>query len=124
MRPLVFQFLASPSEKVLDHSMIEYDANQNLSVIKNTQIPAITFANMDTETFTRTQVESSDSDRPDIDCLIDTATHTLVNAEQVDSDQGIGDILALMDTSTITESAETVDQDKPPYNDFNNYAQN
>jgi len=124
MKPFVFQFLTSPSEKSLDHSMIEYDANQNLSVIKNSQIPAIIYANLDTETFTRMQIESSDSDRPEIECLIDTATHTLVNAEQVDSDQGMRGLIGLMDTSTLTESAETVDQDKPPYNDFDNYAQN
>ncbi|MGY6521514.1 MAG: hypothetical protein ACXIUD_07290 [Mongoliitalea sp.] len=63
MKPLILHFAEKPSLKELDFSLVEYSQNQNLTVIKETTIPAIKYISMETETFTKTSGEPSDSDR-------------------------------------------------------------
>jgi hypothetical protein len=104
MRPLILEFAETPEIKNLDYSLIEYSNKQNLSVIKNTEIPAITYVNMDTETFTKTFNEPSDSDndvRYKLMGLLDTST-----------ENNYSSLKMLMDTQTITESVEPTDSDK------------
>ncbi|HYV90913.1 MAG TPA: hypothetical protein VE978_03985 [Chitinophagales bacterium] len=115
MKPFAFQFKEIPTKENLDYSLIEYDEQFNLSVIKTTRQPAIDTLTMDTETFTKAQGESSDSDDDGIRILMDTTTATYsppVGKEDSDSDSERGNIQSLMDTTTITESREDVDQDR------------
>jgi hypothetical protein len=93
-------------------------------VNKKTRQAAIDVLTMDTETFTRVQRESSDSDdNGGLSALIDTETRTFTEREQSDDDNDRRSIQALMDTTTITESREDVDQDQDhgPH-DFNNHS--
>ena len=118
MKPLIFEFLEKPSGKDIDYSIIEYDEEMNLCVDKNTKLPAIESLNMETETFTKTDGEASDSDA---DFYMDTATRTFTELEATDSDANIHSLIQLMTTSTLTESSETIDSDNNNY-DFNYYS--
>jgi hypothetical protein len=123
MRPLIFEFKESPTGEAIDYSLIEYDKSLNLSVNKMTGLPAIDTINLETETFTKTQGEGSDSDRNGLSKLMDTETRTFTHSETSDSDKDRMALQNLMDTTTLTESTETTDQDKPN-NAINHYAQN
>lgn len=115
MKPLIFQFKETPELKNLDYSLIEYSKEKQLSVIKNTQIPAISYVSMDTETFTKSSGEPTDSDKNlshSVRHLLDTRTDTLNHEEQSDSDNNYSSLRLLMDTQTITESEEPTDSDK------------
>ena len=115
MRPLILEFAETPELKNLDYSLIEYSREKNLSVIRNTQIPAISYVNMETETFTKTSGEPVDSDndlRYRLRRLLDTSTDTFTSTEPSDSDQDRSALKMLMDTQTITESVEPTDTDK------------
>ncbi len=109
MKPITFEFLERPSEAEVDYSVIEYDNSLNLSVDKTTRLPAIDSFNMETETFTKTGGETSDSDS---DFQTDTATRTLTQLESTDSDADIHSLIQLIETSTLMESSEAVDSDE------------
>ncbi len=109
MKPITFEFLEKPSETDFDYSIIEYDNELNLSVDKTTRLPAIDSLNMETETFTKTGGEASDSDS---DFQMDTATRTFTQLESTDSDADIHSLIQLMGTSTLTRSSETMDSDE------------
>jgi hypothetical protein len=118
MRPLILEFAEIPKIKKLDYSLIEYSNVKNLSLIKNTEIPAITYANMDTGTSTKTDNEPTDSDldiRYKLSRLLDTSTDTRSAQEPTDSDDNFSSIKLLMDTKTITESVEPTDSDDDSY---------
>ncbi len=123
MRPFIFEFSESPSNGSHDYSLIVYDDKLNLSVNRLTGEPAIEALNMETETFTKTNGESSDSDRNSLNSLIDTETHTFNHTETSDSDKDTTAIVNLMDTTTLTESSETTDKDRSN-NAINYYTQN
>ncbi|MBZ5857323.1 hypothetical protein [Flavihumibacter profundi] len=123
MRPLIFEFKENPTGEPQDYSLIEYDDTLNLSINKFTGQPAIDTVNLETETFTKTQGESADSDRSGLSMLMDTETRTFTHSESSDSDKDRMALQNLMATTTLTESSETADQDKP-YNAINHYAQN
>ncbi len=115
MRPLILEFTEKPTLKNLDFSLIEYSKKLNLSVIKNTEMPAIKYVSMDTETFTKTSGEPSDSDRDymfNLRQLLDTSTETFTSTEPSDSDNDLKRLKLLMDTQTVTESVEGTDSDK------------
>lgn len=115
MKPLILHFAERPSLKNLDFSLVEYSQEQNLSVLNETNIPAIKYVSMETETFTKTSGEPSDSDRDyqlKLKYLLDTKTKTFTSTEPSDSDHNHSKLRLLMDTKTITESVETVDSDK------------
>ena len=138
MKPFVLEFKETPIKESLDYSLIEYSKVLNLSIIKNTGKPAVDFLNMDTSTATRGSFESSDSDKPSLNKLLDTttftkaggetsgdkddgrinyfqmdtSTQTFTATEASDSDRDRRMIELLLDTSTLTESRETTDQDK------------
>lgn len=123
MKPLIFEFKENPIGETQDYSVIEYDDMLNLSVNKLTGQPAIETINLETETFTKTNGESADSDRDGLSMIMDTETRTYTYSEASDSDKDRNALLTLMDTTTLTESSETTDQDKST-NDFNHYSQN
>lgn len=115
MKPLILEFTETPKLKNIDYSLVEYSKSKNLSVLINTNIPAISYVNMDTETFTKTSGEPTDSDydfKSNLRRLLDTSTHTLVSTEPSDSDKNYSSLKLLMDTQTLTESVEPTDSDK------------
>lgn len=115
MKPLILEFVEKPTLKNLDFSIIEYSQKQNLSVIKDTEMPAIKYVSMDTETFTRTNGEPSDSDKDyklNLRQVLDTNTETLTATEPSDSDNELKRLKLLMDTQTITKTVEGTDSDK------------
>jgi hypothetical protein len=112
MKPFIFNFKETPTGENMDHTTIEYDDKLNLSVIKKTRQPAIDVLDMATETFTKAQGESSDTDKSYMNKLMDTATKTFSGGEESDSDKETSELLNLVDTTTITESSESTDQDK------------
>lgn len=115
MRPLILEFTEKPTLKNLDFSLIEYSRKQNLSVVKGTEMPAINFVSMETETFTKTTGEPSDSDNDyklNLRQVLDTSTDTFTSTEPSDSDNDLKRLKLLMDTQTVTESVEGTDSDK------------
>ena len=142
IRPLILEFAETPTMQNLDFSLIEYSRKQNLSVLKGTEKVAVTYANLNTETFTKANQEPTDSDndlrrqvksllntstetrtiqepsdndtdrRQQIKYLLDTRTETLTRQEASDSDSDLSSLIRLMDTQTITESQEPTDADK------------
>jgi hypothetical protein len=115
MKPLILEFAENPELKDLDFSLIEYSPKDNLTVIKNTSIPAISYMNLETETFTRTTGEVSDADinhENNIRQLLDTSTSTFTSTEPSDSDNNHQTLLLLIDTKTITETIEPSDSDR------------
>src|SRR5882672_9779675 len=107
MKPLILEFTEKPTLKNLDFSLIEYSQKQNLSVIKGTEMPAFKYVSMDTETFTKTSGEPSDSDsdyKLNLRRILDTSTETYTSTEPSDSDNDLKRLKLLMDTQTITES--------------------
>lgn len=112
MNPLVLQFKESPTEDILEYPNIIYDEKLNLSICQATLQPAIETIRMDTETFTKSGNEESDSDCNLNNIFMDTETRTLTDRESTDSDSDIMALHILMDTSTFTrESRESTDQD-------------
>ena len=115
MKPLILEFAEKPALKKLDYSLIEYSDEKNLSVIKNTNIPAISYVSLDTETFTKATGEPTDSDidmKFKLKRLLDTSTDTFTSTEPSDSDYDYSSLKLLMDTQTFTESVEPTDSDK------------
>ncbi|HNP66287.1 MAG TPA: hypothetical protein PKH16_00145 [Aequorivita sp.] len=109
MKPITFEFLEQPSQSDFDYSVIEYDNELNLSIDKITRLPAIDALVMETETFTKTDGEATDSDS---DFQMDTATRTFTQLEATDNDADIYSLIQIMGTSTLTENNETVDSDE------------
>ena len=115
MRPLILEFAETPKMMDLNFSLIEYSKKKNLSVMKGTETAAITYASMDTETFTKANQEPSDSDnelRRQVKYLLDTRTDTFTEQEPSDNDADRSSLMRLMDTQTITESVEPTDADR------------
>jgi hypothetical protein len=140
MNHIILQFAETPDQEVLDLSMVEYDRDLNLNVIKGTKIPAVTFADLATSTATKTSGEGVDSDKDfrsnisqmmgtstqtrvrnessDNDpsktlmTMLDTSTKTFTKTEESDSDKNLRDLAYLSATRTLTESSETLDNDK------------
>lgn len=118
MRPLILEYVEKVNGKSLDYSLVEYSKEQNLSVLKNTNTPAVKFMPLDTDIITKAEgTDRSDPDTPmslyqELKMLLDTSTQTLTNTEISDSDNQIKSLSSLLDTQTITESVENSDSDK------------
>ena len=85
MRPLIFEYAEIPQNDHTTFDQIEYDAKLNLSVLKSTGQPAINEITFVTETFTKAEVDTSDSDdnfRSTVRQSLDTRIYT----RQVDGD--------------------------------------
>ena len=115
MKPLIFEYAEKPKSIDLDNSLVEYCESQNLTIVKGTHKPAITNSLLETETFTKTAGESSDSDNNfgnKLKSLTATETKTFTSTEASDSDRDRLSIRELMDTQSITESVEPTDSDR------------
>lgn len=115
MSYFLLQFAECSENEHIDTSIVEYDETQHLNVIKGTNVPAVNYINLATETFTKTTGEGADSDRDvyqNLSLLMATETHTRMHQEATDSDQGFRNLQYLVDTRTLTESSEALDSDK------------
>jgi len=117
MKPFILEFKekAIKREDCIDE--IIYSRELNLNVIKSSGKPAITEIYLETETFTKTGGEPSDTDKDIYKNRIlkhfDTSTCTLVNNEIMDSDYDNTRLKSFLDTSTITETkVEVTDSDR------------
>ena len=112
MRPLIFEYIEEP-KAALWECELEYSSALNLTVLKGTVTPAIGFANLSTETFTKADTEGSDSDNSFSQLSatgLDTMTGTLNYTETTDSDADIRSMM--LDTMTGTRTLhETSDND-------------
>ncbi len=123
MKPLILEYAEKANGKPLDFSMVEYSYEQNLTVLKNSNVPAVQFMPLDTSTLTKADGEgSSDSDDQHISlvnelkALFDTSTQTKSYTEDSDSDASyssiVKDMKALLDTATVTlNDTEMTDSD-------------
>ncbi len=140
MKHLLLHLAEEANQEPIDTSLIEYDHNLNLNVLKSTSIPAVIFDNQATETFTkggfegtdsdqdvqskidiilgtstqtRAQNESSDNDKNNqLELMLDTRTKTFTNTEASDDDKNFTALQYVVDTRTLTESLEVTDSDK------------
>nr|GEV52262.1 hypothetical protein [Tanacetum cinerariifolium] len=91
MRPLILEYAEEPQLSGNDYSnLLAYSNSLNLTVIKETGEPAISLSHMETETFTKTMHEDSDTDQnmqlENLRRYTDTATETRVHNEVSDGD--------------------------------------
>ncbi|MFC5626180.1 hypothetical protein [Algoriphagus winogradskyi] len=115
MKPLILNFAENNGKEDLDYSIIEYSKNQNLSVLKGTNIPAISQVNLGTQTNTRVSGEGTDSDfdrHHRLNSILHTSTKSLSNSEITDSDFDLGKLINLLDTNTNTKTIESSDSDR------------
>lgn len=122
MKPLILEYAEKANGKPLDFSMVEYSYEQNLTVLKNSNVPAVKFMPLDTTTFTKADGEASDTDAQpmslvnELKSLLDTTTQTKTFSEASDSDASymsmVTDLKILLDTATKTfTSTEVSDSD-------------
>ncbi|MCW2259621.1 MULTISPECIES: hypothetical protein [Sphingobacterium] len=112
MKPFILQFKEAPLETNVDYSGISYDENLNLSIDIQTGLPAISALDLSTETLTKTNNESTDSDHNFVARLMGTESVTLVNNEATDSDRDRLNFIMLMGTNTQTRTiTEQTDSD-------------
>lgn len=79
MKPLIFEYAEVAQDDSANLRHIEYNSNLNLSVSKSTGRPAINEIAFITETFTKAEVDTSDSDdnfRSAIRQSLDTRIYT------------------------------------------------
>ncbi|SDQ89895.1 hypothetical protein [Flagellimonas zhangzhouensis] len=112
MRPITFNFLEKPEEIGLDEPILSYDEELNLSIDKNSGLPAFDVLSMDTSTGTKDYVEVSDTDDTLNLSYMDTATRTNTQMESTDLDNNVHYLIQMMDTSTATRTYdEAADSD-------------
>ncbi len=90
MKPLIFEYAEVPQDDHISFDQIEYDSKLHLNVLKSTGQPAINEVTFITETFTKAEVDTSESDdnfRFAIKQSIDTRIYT----RQLNGDETEGD---------------------------------
>ncbi len=115
MKPLILEYTETPNFIEPNSNPIEYCNRKNLSVIRGTSKTAISYVNMETETFTKTNGEPTDSDsdlRRNIKILMATETRTFTKTEASDTDRDRVHFKQLLDTRTLNESVGTTDSDR------------
>jgi len=111
MKPLILEYTEKSKTEDFDFSKIEYNSTLNLTIDKKTGLPAIEYLNMSTETHTRTNNETSDSDS-EMNIMMGTLTKTSYQLEGTDDDAGFNAIKSMIDTSTMTfTTQESSDSD-------------
>jgi hypothetical protein len=111
----LLQFAETPTRGSIDHELVEYSNSLNLTVLKGTNIPAVTFSDQATETFTKAGGEGTDSDhdlQSGISRLSGTETNTYHAREGSDSDPRLKIIFEMIATQTVTETREETDTDR------------
>lgn len=113
MNPFILSFRESPKEKDVDFSKIKYCDKLNLSIDIQTGIPAISFLNSSTSTFTKVYNETSDSDNDFVGLMMGTMTRTQYQIEGTDDDTNLNSIKSMMSTrtGTFTTSQEVSDNE-------------
>ncbi|SDE86897.1 hypothetical protein SAMN05216464_110121 [Mucilaginibacter pineti] len=120
MKPFIYNFLHHERHQAVDtNSIIEYSERLNLSVVKGTDYPAINIANLGTQTMNKGEGTGSDVDRNDHISKsylqsLGTNTFTRADRETTDSDYNstVNAIAALMGTNTLTlDGGEPSDSD-------------
>ncbi|KQC00388.1 hypothetical protein [Pedobacter sp. Hv1] len=112
MKPFIFQFKEQPTVESADYSQLQYDKILNLSIDKQTGMPAICALDLSTETFTKTQGEDSDTEQTYVSRLMGTESITLVDLEASDADPDRFSMSMLMGTETETRQyVEGADSD-------------
>lgn len=115
MKPFILNFMEKQKESALDFSMIEYCEKQNLSIIKNTNLSAVTFMDMGTMTMTKAQMEGTDSDTDNkkwqstLNACKEASS--FVYCSDITFSKKLQMLKLLLDTTTITESVEGTDVD-------------
>jgi hypothetical protein len=85
--PFILRFGVEATNEIPDYSLIQYSSQLQLNIVKSSGEPAIGYLPLDTETFTKTMGEASDSDRDSpLLMLLDTTTDTRRYLETTDSD--------------------------------------
>ncbi len=115
MKPLILEYTERPTKENFNIDSIHYCQDKNLSVVKGSSEVAITYANLETDTFTKTQGEESDTDRDlryNVKLLMGTRTDTFTRTETSDSDKDNFGIRQFLDTRTTLESEIESDMDR------------
>ena len=109
MKPFVFNFLSHEISNFSDtDNLIEYSDKLNLSVLKYTEYPAITFQDLSTHTMRKGKGTDSDTDKNELSFKeqiqkVGTSTFTRSDREASDSDYNNAKIIcALTGTNTVT----------------------
>lgn len=110
MKPFIFNFLDRSIQDVGDATkLIEYSEKLNLSVIKDTDYPAIALHDLSTQTMKKGKGSEPDTDKNEYLSKtfldnIGTQTMTRVDREVSDSDynSALNAVKALTDTQTLT----------------------
>jgi hypothetical protein len=91
MKPLIYQYAEIVNEEeIIDQT--RYCAQLNLNVLKDTNHPAVGYARFSTETFTKAQVDTSDSDDNfyfQFSQFLDTRLNTRSIVDETGSDDDI-----------------------------------
>jgi hypothetical protein len=112
MKALILQYSEKSSNEDFDFSKIKYDSKLNLTIDVNTGLPAIEYLNLSTETHTRINSETSDSDYDNMNLMMGTLTKTSYQIEGSDDDASFSTVKSMMGTKTITlVNQETSDND-------------
>jgi hypothetical protein len=112
MNSLILKYAEQPQEINVNELNIEYSDVQNLTIIKNTEKPAINCLGLETQTITRSSTEPTDSDNDMSSQLLQTNTVTDISTEPSDADKDYEAIRTIMQTQTVTESCEPTDSDR------------
>jgi len=112
MNPFILSFRESPKEKDVDFSKIKYCDKLNLSIDVQSGLPAISFLNSSTSTFTKVYNETSDSDNDFVGVMMGTMTRTQYQIEGTDEDANFNTIKSMMGTKTITLVSQEVSDDE------------
>src|SRR5690349_13735446 len=119
MSYFLLEFAETTKGDAIEPSMVEYDRELNLTVLKGTKTPALQASSLATETQTKISNEASDSDRDarhNLTELMSTSTQTRKLQEPSDSDKDLRQLTSLMSTSTQTYvKQEASDSDKDSY---------
>jgi hypothetical protein len=88
-KPLIFQYLETSEKDQSHQESYEYSSALNLNVIKGSDQPAVYAASLDTDTFTKAQVDSSETDddfKSTLIHLLDTNLNTRSQIDDTGSD--------------------------------------
>lgn len=89
MTPLILEYAETPTVEVNMTDQIEYHPDLNLNVIKGTNQPAINETAYNTETFTKAQVDTAESDddyRFSLNQFLDTRLQTRAQVDDTAND--------------------------------------
>jgi len=94
--------MPSVDEMLVDTTILEYDNKLQLSVMKDSRIPAFDSLNLSTQTFTKANGEETDPDPMGTFGSLHTQTYSATNSEITDSDFDKPPLSNALVTSTFT----------------------